>query len=318
MKNKSAIIIGASGQYGIILANLLIKKKYKVLSTTRSTRKLNILKKKYPNLNFINFNIYNKNKIKKLLLKINPSIIFYFAGQSSPKLSFLKKRETLISNYQGCKNFLEVIHENKILTKFFNAASSEMYGHIKTKINHNTPKNPLNPYGRAKKKSFNLVREYRDNFGMKNYNGIMFNTESFLRNKDFVIPKICRGAINAYKKGKKLNLNNTVVSREWNWCEEQCELMLKFIKKKPQDFILSNGKSYSIKQMLRFSFQYFNLDYKNFVEVKFNNLNKNEVKTKRSNIQKYLNKNKIKYKPKIYGKTLIHKMIKFYLNERKI
>ena len=33
-------------------------------------------------------------------------------------------------------------------------------------------------------------------------------------------------------------------------------------------------------QMLRFSFQYFNLDYKNFVEVKFNNLNKNEVKTK--------------------------------------
>ena len=59
MKNKSAIIIGASGQYGIILANLLIKKKYKVLSTTRSIRKLNILKKKYPNLNFINFNIYN-------------------------------------------------------------------------------------------------------------------------------------------------------------------------------------------------------------------------------------------------------------------
>ena len=77
-----------------------------------------------------------------------------------------------------------------------------------------------------------------------NYNGIMFNTESFLRDKNFLIPKICMGAINAFKNGKELRLNNVIVSREWNWCSEQCELMLKFLRKKPQDFILSNGKSY--------------------------------------------------------------------------
>ena len=143
MKNKSAIIIGATGQYGLILANLLIKKKYEVYSTTRSRIKLNNLKKKYKNIKFIKLNIYSKNKIKNLLLKKRPSIIFYFAGQSSPTLSFIKKKETFASNYKGCKNFLEVIHENNIAVKFFNATSSEMFGHVKGKINHNSPKNPL-------------------------------------------------------------------------------------------------------------------------------------------------------------------------------
>ena len=54
---------------------------------------------------------------------------------------------------------------------------------------------------------------------------------SLLRDKNFLIPTICIGAINAFKKGNELKLNNILVSREWNWCSEQCELMLKFMKK---------------------------------------------------------------------------------------
>ena len=70
--------------------------------------------------------------------------------------------------------------------------------------------------------------------------------------------------------------------------------------------------------MLKFSFQYFNLNYKNYVKVKFSKLNKNEVKSKKSNIKKYLKRNNIKFEAKIYGKKLIYKMIKYYLNDGKI
>jgi len=193
-----------------------------------------------------------------------------------------------------------------------------MYGHVRKKIDLKTPKIPLSPYGYAKKKSFDIVKKYRDKFGMKNYNAIMFNTESNLRNKDFLIAKICLGAINAHKNKKKLILNNTLVSREWNWCAEQCTILIKFLTKKPQDFILSNGKSYSIKQMLKFSFEFFNLNYKNFVITKFKKLKKREVKEKKSNFQKYLRKNKIYFNSKIYGRKLINKMIKSYLDDKKI
>ena len=94
--------------------------------------------------------------------------------------------------------------------------------------------------------------------------------------------------------------------------------MLKFLKKKPQDFILSNGKSYSIKQMITFAFGYFNLNYKKFVYAKNNKLNRYEVKTKKSDYLNCLKRNKIKRKIKIFGKIMIIKMIKHYLNERKI
>ena len=192
-----------------------------------------------------------------------------------------------------------------------------MYGHIKGKINLSTPKKPLSPYGHAKKKSFNLVKKYRERYNMNNYNAILFNSESYLRKKNFLIPKICFAAINAYKYGKKTTLNNILVSREWNWCESQCELMFKFLKKEPQDFISSNGKCFSIKEMLKFAFEYFKLDYKDFIKVKNVYLSKNEVKIKKTNYLQCLKKNNIKINFKIFGGILIKKMIKFYLNEKK-
>ena len=317
MKNFSAMIIGGTGQFGIIMGQLLQKKNYKVFITSRNIRKKREFMKLIKKNNFIKLNIYNKNEIKKIITKINPNIIFYFASQSSPQLSFKKKSETLKSNYNGCKNVLEVIRENNLNCKFLNAASSEMYGHIKGKINIATPKKPLNPYGHAKKKSFDLVKKYREKYKMKNYNAILFNTESFLRKKNFLIPKICIAAIKAFKNNKKTTLNNILVSREWNWCESQCELMIKFLTKKPQDFISSNGKCYSIREMLTFAFRYFKLNYKDYIKVKNYSLKKNEVKIKKTNYSYCLKKNKIKMDYKIYGKLLIVQMIKFYLSEKK-
>jgi len=316
MKNLSAIIIGGTGQYGILMGQLLLKKNYKVYITTRFNKKKKKFKINFPQLNILKLNIYKKKEIKNILLRIKPGLIFYFAGQSSPQLSFKKKKETLKSNYIGCKNVLDVILKNNLNSKFLNATSSEMYGHIVGKINLSSPKEPLNPYGNAKKKAFNLVKDYRERNKMKNYNAILFNTESFLRKKNFLIPKICLAAINANKYNKKTSLNNILVSREWNWCESQCELLFKFLKKEPQDFILSNGKSYSIKKMLTFAFEYFNLNYKKYIKIKNTSLSKNEVLYKKTNYKNCLKRNKIKINNNIFGKKLIHKMIKFYLNEK--
>ena len=67
MKNKISIIVGGTGQLGINLAKLLLKKNYRVFITTRNIK---LAKKKisfnHKNLNFKKLNILNQREIKKL------------------------------------------------------------------------------------------------------------------------------------------------------------------------------------------------------------------------------------------------------------
>ena len=134
------------------------------------------------------------------MLKNKPKIIFYTASQSSPGKSFKNKKETYLSNYIGCKNFLEIIKKYKVECKFVNFSSCEIYGNYKKKISVETIKKPISPYGVAKLKAHNLTKYYRDNYNLKSYNAIIFNTESFFRPKYYLVPKICLAAIKAKKK----------------------------------------------------------------------------------------------------------------------
>tara|TARA_Y100000741_G_scaffold338159_1_gene298026 strand:+ start:866 stop:1819 length:954 start_codon:yes stop_codon:yes gene_type:complete len=316
MKKPIAILVGGTGQFGITLSEELFKKKNRVIITTRSVKKA---KKRFSKtkFNLEKLNVLNIKQIKKLLLKYKPKIIFYLAGQSSPGKSFYTKKETHLSNFIGCKNFLKIIKEYKIPSKFVNFSSCEIYGNYKGKINIESKKKPISPYGFAKLKAHNETKKFREKYNLKSYNAIIFNTESIYRPKNYLIPKICIAAINAKKKNLKTKFGNIKIVREWNWCEEQCKYLIKFVQKKPQDFILSSGKFFSADQMLKFAFEYFKLNYKEFISIDKKFIRKADSKIKKSNFLLCLKKNKIKRLDKIYGKKLIYKIIHHYLNEKK-
>ena len=100
---KNVIIVGGTGHLGISLANLLTKKNYRVFVTTRNKNVQ--IQNKFKKIQIIKLNIYNKLDIQKIIKQIKPTIIFYFAGQSRPEISFNKEKETFNSNVIGCKKF---------------------------------------------------------------------------------------------------------------------------------------------------------------------------------------------------------------------
>ena len=306
-----SLIIGGTGQFGITLKNQLNKKNKKVIITSRF-KKSKVKKKLFE---IIQLDIFNKKKISSIIKKYKPKNIFYFAGQSSPSISFVKKKETIRSNYTGCKNVLECVYNIDRNISFFYAASSEMYGQLRGKISLKKKKNPINPYGISKLKGFNITKLYRERYNLKAYNIILFNTESILRDKSYFIPKICIAAINAYKYNLKTEFGNLDIEREWNWCDDQCDLIIKFLNKEPQDFIISNGKCLSAKKMHKFAFEYFNLDYKKYVLKNKKFLRPVEIKKKHSNYKESLIKNKINKKNYIFGKNMINLIIKHYLKK---
>ena len=310
---KNFLIVGGSGQFGITLSRILNKESHQVYITTRKPKILKNKIKKYglKRIKILKLNILNKKNIRKILQN-NFDYIFFFAGQSSPSISFKKPSITLQSNYQGCKNFLDELLISNKRSKFINATSSEIFASSVKKIKVNSQKKPISPYGKSKLQSYQITKKYRDKFNLLSYNAIIFNTESTLRDKRYLIPKICIAAIKSKLRNEKTKFGNLNIVREWNWCEEQCLLLIKMIKLKANDYILSNGRPFSGIQMMKYAFEFFDLNYKDYIETSKSFLRKKDFSHRISDKSKIL-----KIKSKVYGKILIYKLLKFYINEKR-
>ena len=309
MNKKVNLIIG-SGVLGAYLSANLIKKKEKVIVTTRSLRKktnnynyLKIQKK----VKFEKLDIKNKTSIHKIINKYKPEKIFYFAGQSSIPKSLKSPKETFQSHYNGTKNFLDVLKEKNLKIKFFKANSGYIFapnkGQIDLNCNFSTNKNP---YVQAQKKTFKLLKKYRQ-FGLNLSNLVFMQIESPLRSKDFLIKKVCVGA----KKRDKIKVGNINTYRDYSWITEIVKAILLTTKLTPRDFIISAGRKISGKEILMTAYKLNNLDYKKYVSINKRFVRKNED---RILIGSYKNslylKNKFDFKFRIFGNSLINKMYK--------
>ena len=314
-----ALIIGGTGQIGVYLANQLLKKKYKVFISSRKITEAKRNKFKiiniYKKVNFIKLNLYNKKKVKELIKKIKPDNIYYLAGQSSVDKSFKKPKETIISNFYGCKNVLESLKEIKFSGKFLNATSSEIFGNQKGFKSLNKKLKPVSPYGKAKLRSFNLTKNFRKKFKLKTYNAILFNCDSILRPKNFVIPKICLSAIRAFNGDKqKIKFGDLNVVRDWGWVEEYVEGIYKITENKPNDIIIATGKFFKLKDLIKYAYNFFNLNWKDYI-IQTNKLKRpQEIREVKVNTKQ--TENKIGWKAKTDGKKVILKLIKYYLKKK--
>mgnify|MGYP006144642777 CR=1 FL=1 len=309
MNKKINLIIG-SGVLGAYLSLELLKNKEKVIVTSRSIKNnfknyqyLGIQKK----IQFEKLNVKSKDNIKKIIKKYNPNKIFYFAGQSSIPKSYKYKKETLISHYNGTKNFLDIIKDEKLKLKFFKANSGYIFlpkkGVVDLSCKFSSNKNP---YIVAQQKVFKLIKKYRK-FGLNLSNLIFMQVESPLRPKDFFIKKICLGA----KNKKKIILGNINTFRDYSWISEVVKAIILTSKLNSKDFIISAGKKFSGKEILNYAYKLNKLNYKKYFSINKQYFRKNEDKILKGSKKNtsYLNKN-FNFKFKIFGNKLVEMMYK--------
>ena len=271
--NKTAIITGITGQDGSYLAELLIKKNYIVYGLIRTNKNKNrfwrieSLKKK---IKLLNVNINNSIKVSKVIKKIKPDEFYHLAAQSFINYNFEDEFFKLNPNINGTHYILSALKDHSPKTKFYFAASSEMFGNTKTlSQNENTAFNPRSAYGISKVTGFLLTKNYREAFGLFSCSGILFNHESGRRNKDFVTKKIIKGLIDI-KKGriKYIRLGNLNAKRDWGHAKDYVYAMWKMLQqKKANDFVIGTGVLHSVKDFLKIAFEKLNLDYKKHIII---------------------------------------------------
>ena len=266
---KIALITGVSGQDGAYLSKLLLEKNYKVVGTDRrSARASNWRLKRLGIENKIIFEemeISEIYEVDRIFNKYNFDEVYNLAAQSFVGTSFNSPLNTANITGLGVLRILETIKAKNKRIKFYQASSSEMFGDVLENFqSEKTPLNPQSPYAIAKVFGHYMTQNYRESYGMYAVSGILFNHESPLRGEEFVTRKIIIGLIRIIKGDLDyLELGNINAKRDWGFAKEYVEAMwLMLQQKKPEDYVVSTGKTYSIKDFINKTVKILNLKTK--------------------------------------------------------
>ena len=275
MKKKIALIFGITGQDGSYLAEFLLKKNYIVHGVKRRSSSFNTGRIDHlyqdPHEKIRKFilhygDITDAISVSSLIKNIKPDEIYNLAAQAHVAVSFEVPEYTANADGIGALRILEAIkfHGFEKKTKFYQAGTSEMFGKVaQTPQTEKTPFYPRSPYGVAKVYAHWITINYREAYKIFACNGILFNHESPVRGETFVTKKIvmalCKIKLN---KQKKLFLGNLDAKRDWGHAKDYVEAMWKMLQQKtPQDYVISTGKQYSVRNFVNLSLKELNIKY---------------------------------------------------------
>ncbi len=304
--SKKAIITGITGQDGFYLSDLLLKQNIQVIGIKRRTSLINSTARIDSLINNNNFSVVQGDLsdsffLNNLINQNKPDYIFNLAAMSHVKTSFDIPIHTGDINAIGTIRLLDAIRTNNLSnkTRFYQASTSEMFGNnSKKKLNEQSKLEPVSPYGASKLYAYNITKIYRQSYNIFACNGILFNHESPLRGETFVTRKIVRGAVSIVKnKSSFIELGNLNSVRDWGHAKDYCEAMIKIIMyKKPDDFVISSDKVFSVREFCKKVFNYLGL------EIKFvgKGLNEVAIVTKSEKYPHLINKKIIKVNKKYF------------------
>ena len=280
-----ALVLGATGQDGSYMCELLLEKGYEVHGSirrsstpnTKNVRELISQKKITTHL----MDMADASSVSKVIAEVKPDLIFNLAAQSDVRAAYEIPLYTGDVTGLGFARVLEAASQHCPNAKIYQAGSSEMFGKVQTiPQNEKTPFYPRSPYGCAKVYAFFLGRVYRESYGMKIYNGILFNHESPRRGELFVTKKVVKAAVEI-KQGKRerLTLGNLESKRDWGYSKNYMEIIYDMVTtQEPQDFVVATGETHSVEEFVKEVFEYLGLgDYKKYVDFDSNLLRPAEV-----------------------------------------
>tara|TARA_B110000495_G_C23027697_1_gene611098 strand:+ start:1886 stop:2917 length:1032 start_codon:yes stop_codon:yes gene_type:complete len=268
---KTALITGVTGQDGSHLTDFLIKKGYKIIGVKRRSSSFNTKRIDHiyndikQSKNFIPYygDLTDSSNILRIVQSTKPDEIYNLGAQSHVHTSFEIPEYSANADALGTLRILEAIRILKLQkkTKFYQASTSEIFGNTGIPQNENTPFRPRSPYAVSKLFAYWTTVNYREAYGIFAVNGILFNHEGPRRGETFVSRKITRAVSEIAKNRREFfTLGNLNAKRDWGSAKDYVESMWLMLRaKKPSDYVIATGKSFSVKQFVEEAFKYINI-----------------------------------------------------------
>jgi GDPmannose 4,6-dehydratase len=267
MNKKVALITGITGQDGSYLAELLLEKGYEVHGIVRRSSLINThrIDHIYDSITLHYGDLTDSTNLVRVIQQVQPDEIYNLGAQSHVKVSFEMPEYTGMVDGLGTLRILEAVRllglENK--TRIYQASTSEMFGKVQEiPQTETTPFYPRSPYGVAKVYGYWIVKNYRESYGLHASSGILFNHESPRRGETFVTRKITQG-LSRISTGQQdiLYLGNLNAKRDWGHAKDFVEAMWLMLQQdEPDDYVISTGKQYSVKEFIDEAAPYFGIN----------------------------------------------------------
>jgi len=273
---KIALITGISGQDGSYLTEYLLSKGYEVHGLVRKialedpSHRLWRLKNVFDKIILHAANIESYQSIFKIMQKIKPDECYHLASESFVSYLFEDEYSTIKTNINGIHNILSSLKDACPECKLYFAGSSEMFGNAEeSPQNEKSRFNPRSIYGISKVAGYQLVKNYRNQYGLFTCSGILFNHESPRRGFEFVTRKIS-SSIARINKGlaNEIRLGNIDSERDWGFSGDYVVAMHSMLQQeKPIDVVVATGQSFSVRDFLKIGFDEVGLNYKDYVKI---------------------------------------------------
>jgi GDPmannose 4,6-dehydratase len=271
---KTIVVTGVTGQDGSHMVDFLLKNTdYLIFGGVRRLSVYNhenIKHIKSDRFHLINFDLTDSHAISRTVEKLQPDYFINFAAQSFVASSWDFSKQTWHTNSTAVLDILEAIRLYKPSCRLYQAGSSEEFGNVEySPQDENHPLKPRSPYGASKAASRQLVKVYRESYGIYAIQGWLFNHEGTRRGEEFVTRKISKNVARIYNAIKNnedfqpLELGNIEAKRDWSDAEDFVEgvwMMLNQDKynsnysTEPKEYIFSSNETHTIKEFVEKAF----------------------------------------------------------------
>ncbi|WP_114424543.1 GDP-mannose 4,6-dehydratase [Nocardioides houyundeii] len=264
-----ALITGITGQDGLYLAELLLKKGYEVHGLIRGQNnpRRELVEKLVPEVHLHNGDLTDLSSLMRALRESDPQEVYNLGAVSFVAFSWENAFVTSDVTALGVLNILEAVRlhagDDPGSIRFYQASSSEMFGKV-----HEVPQKestllwPRSPYGVSKVYGHYMTINYRESYGMHASSGILFNHESPRRGEEFVTRKVSK-AVAAIKLGrqKEIVMGNLDARRDWGFAGDYVEAMWRMLQQdQADDYVISTGETHSIEELLDVAFTHVGID----------------------------------------------------------